>query len=177
LKRRIGCEVMQTTRTQMCRLAYVLGVVMLVGAMLPSLSAREASKVAQLLLNYNGTRTEHVRDVTARTLETLTRDPNGEIIKREIFRLNAQGEPVAATIYDPQGRPHFRVAYAYDELGRRMEEVTYNMQGHPVRRSVYTYDDSGKTSPKVVTTSLQGGNAPRQPSAPVAPTIAPDTRR
>jgi len=165
---------MQTTNIHpIGRPAIVFGVMLLLGALAFPASGREASTIAQILLNANGTRTEHVRDVSARTLETLTRDNNGEIIKREVFRLNAQGDPIAATIYDPQGTPHFRVAYAYDELGRRAEEVTYDMRGQPVRRAVYTHDDSGNRPPTVVTTTLKGGTTPKQPTAPVAPNIAP----
>ena len=136
----------------------------------PAAQADPNTIVAQMLVGKDGARTDIVRNPQARTLEVHTRDFQGNIIRRDVFRLNGTGDPVACQIYDAKGNLIYRVQYAFDKLGRKIAEGTYNKAGKMVRRMVYAYDANGKAlKPQEQTFA----DTSRQPIAPMAPEITP----
>jgi hypothetical protein len=126
--------------------------------------------VALMLVGKDGARTDIIRNPQARTLEVHTRDFQGNVIRRDVFRLNGTGDPVACQIYDAKGNLVYRVQYAFDKLGRKIAEGTYNKAGKMVRRVVYAYDANGKA---LKPQEQAFADTSRQPLAPMAPEITP----
>ena len=126
--------------------------------------------VAQLILKDDGSRMEVVRNPQARTLEMTSRDGLGNISRRDVFKLNAAGDPVGCQTYDASGKLIYRVKYAFDDMGRKIEEATYNKRGKMVRRVKQRYDSNGKAL-KPVEETFQ--DTERQPMAPIAPELTP----
>ena len=54
----------------------------------------------------------------------LARAIGRQFIRRDVFRLNGTGDPVACQIYDGKGNLIYRVQYAFDKLGRKIAEGT-----------------------------------------------------
>ena len=162
----------------MIRLAHFSGWSVLVAAVLvsgllrvPQAVANDPNTVvAQIVLHEDGSRTEHVRNPQNRTLKTFTRQADGVLVRRNLFRLNAAGEPTACQIFDGADNLIYRVRYLYDDLGRLREEGTYNRAGKLVRRVVHRYDQNGKAKQPV---AVNYPDAERQPIAPIAPRLTP----
>ncbi len=127
--------------------------------------------IAQMLVGREGARTDIIRNPQARTLEVRTFDFHGEVIRRDLFRLNPAGEPVACQVFDRKGNLLYRIRYAFDKFGRKTEEGTYNKAGKMVRRAIYNYDANGKQLPPRVQTFV---DTTRQPIAPIAPQLTPN---
>lgn len=136
----------------------------------PAQQADPNTIVAQMLVGKDGARTDIIRNPQARTLEVHTRDFQGNVIRRDVFRLNGTGDPVACQIYDAKGNLIYRVQYAFDKLGRKIAEGTYNKSGKMVRRVVYPYDANGKA---MKPQEQSFADTSRQPIAPMAPEITP----
>lgn len=127
--------------------------------------------LAQMLVGREGARTDIIRNPQARTLEVRTFDFQGEVVRRDLFRLNPSGEPVACQVFDRNGNLLYRIRYAFDKFGRKTEEGTYNKSGKMVRRAIYGYDANGKQLPPRVQTFV---DTSRQPIAPIAPQLTPN---
>ena len=127
--------------------------------------------IAQMLVGREGARTDIISNPQARTLEVRTLDSEGVIVRKDLFRTNATGEPMACQVFDRNGNLVYRIRYAFDKFGRKTEEGTYNKAGKMVRRAVYSYDANGKQLPPRVQTFADPG---RQPIAPIAPQLTPN---
>lgn len=155
----------------------LLPISLLLAAALAPVSARAGADldkiVAQMLVGKDGARTDIIRNPQARTLEVRTMGFDGEIMRKDVFRLNAAGDPIACQIFDGRGNLLYRVLFAFDNMGRKKVEATYNKAGKMVRRAVFSYDANGKQlRPEVQTFA----DANRQPIAPMAPQLTPQGR-
>jgi YD repeat-containing protein len=127
--------------------------------------------VARFVYHDDGRRTETIRTPENRTLESITRNPDGSLVTREKVQLNASGDPVQAMRYDAQNNLITKVVYLYDRLGRKTAERTYNRHNRAVRDVIYGYDENGKAKPPVARNYRD--DTPRAPTAPMAPLITP----
>jgi len=139
----------------------------------PAVRADERKIVAQLILHEDGSRTEHVRNPEARTLEAFTRDYSGVLVKREVFRLGPNGQPLQCQVFDGRGNLIFRALYSYDKMGRKQEERSFNRNGRMVRRVVYRYDANGRALQPIAQNipDPTDPTAGRQIVAPLAPQL------
>lgn len=152
-------------------IASIFSVALLLSAGAAFANDRADMIIAQMLVGKEGARTDIIRNPQARTLEVRTLDFEGVIVRKDIFRTNAAGEPVACQVFDRNGNLVYRIRYAFDKFGRKTEEGTYNKAGKMVRRAVYSYDANGKQQPPRVQTFA---DPTRQPIAPIAPQLTPN---
>lgn len=128
--------------------------------------------LARVVVHPDGRRTETVRSAEARTVETITRAPDGIVISREKVQLNAAGDPVYTFTYDAQGSLLYRTVHAYDNMGRKTGERTFNRKGRKVRDMIQGYDENGKAK-KPVVMNYPDPDSPKVPDAPMAPVLTP----
>ena len=151
-------------------IATLFSVAFLASAMAAPGADRADMIIAQMLVGKEGARTDIIRNPQARTLEVRTLDFEGVIVRRDVFRTNPAGEPIACQVFDRNGNLVYRIRYAFDKFGRKTEEGTYNKAGKMVRRAVFSYDANGKQLPPRVQSFADPG---RQPIAPIAPQLTP----
>lgn len=111
----------------------------------------------------DGSRTVFQRSPDDRTLVKRTFGSNGALKKVAVYRVNAQGNPLACKIFDGRKSLLYKVAYAYHRTSGRLEaERMYDAravrtdpktgQEAPIRVMYYNYDARGNsTAPEVYT--------------------------
>ncbi|MEM6911606.1 MAG: hypothetical protein AAF555_08470 [Verrucomicrobiota bacterium] len=144
--------------------------IFILSLLLPSLgwSQKNPDHGVRIVIHPDGNRTEILRNVNDRSLTTITRDPDGNIVKKQTYFLDAQGREKRAAIYDPTGNLLFHVLFEYDPYsGKLVEEGMYNRDKELVRLVKHRYDANGQPLPAHAF-SIRNRN---QPLAPVAPPI------
>ncbi len=90
--------------------------------------------IARMLVGKAGVSTDIILNPETRALEVRTFGFNGGVMRKDVVRLNAAGEPIAWQMFDAKGKLRYRVLYAFDRMGRRSSAVIYNNEGKMVHR-------------------------------------------
>lgn len=119
----------------------------------------------------DGSRTVFQRSPNDRTLVKRTFGPNGALTMVAVYRVNAQGNPLACKIYDGRKSLLYKVAYGYSKTTGRLEaERMFDARAFrkdprdpsketPVRVMYYNYDAQGNSTAPEVYTFNQGKKA------------------
>jgi hypothetical protein len=129
---------------------------------------------ASVKTNKDGSREffERTRDMTVIT--KTTKNPEGRIVLKTVYRLSSQGNPLTCDILDGKGIRLFKSRYGYDPkpgltYGKLIEEQMFDARVKrlhpqtgkemPVRRFIYTYDAQGNRNAPISITTLPGKTA------------------
>ena len=153
---------------------FVLGV-SVVSLTLGHAQQRENGVIAKVVLHDDGGRTEWIDDKNNNTTESKRYDGSGNLVSRQIFKLDRMGRAVSMDLYNSRNSIVARTRYAYDDFGRASEQRTYNRRGVLIHQMVYGYDENGRPlapQERKMTDHLDH----REPTAPVAPLLTPNGR-
>lgn len=109
-----------------------------------SLFAQGNTIKATTTFHPDGTQTNSVFDPEKRTTEETTLTKQGKVLRKVIYVLDDQNQPLGAVVYDGKGTVLYRSSYKRDGMGRIDEENITSNDGKPLRRRVYTYGGNNK---------------------------------
>ncbi|MGA0844956.1 MAG: hypothetical protein ACO3RV_00315 [Luteolibacter sp.] len=115
----------------------------------------------RVLRHQDGSRTHFTRTPDNRTLTKRRYSANGVLIMLTVYRMDANGNPVACRISDGQGQTLFKVSYGYRKSdGQLVEERMFDARTirkdphtgkeMPIQRICYIYDEQGNRSAPIV---------------------------
>lgn len=133
---------------------------------------REAGVLAKVVLHDDGGRTEWLDDRNERMTESRRYDALGNLVTRQIFRLDANGRAKEMMLMNAQNSIVARTRYGYDDFGRAKEQRTYNRRGVLIHQLIYKYDSKGRPLPPEERTMVDRSDK-RTPQAPMAPLLTP----
>lgn len=136
---------------------------------------RENGVVAKVVLHDDGGRTEWIDDRNNNSTESKRYDASGNLISRQIFRLDRMGRAISMDLFNSKNSIVARTRYAYDDFGRALEQRTYNRRGVLIHQLVYQYDKNGNPLAPQERTMSDHLNK-REPQAPMAPLLTPNGR-
>ncbi|QQL45198.1 hypothetical protein [Sulfuriroseicoccus oceanibius] len=164
-------------RKMMRDLTLVLGLSAVLGMVPQALAqgGREAGVLAKVVLHDDGGRTEWIDDKNERVTESRRFDALGNLVTKQIFKLDANGRAREMVLMNADNRIVARTRYGYDEFGRAKEQRTYNRRGVMIHQLIYKYDSNGNPLPPVERSMVDHQNK-REPRAPMAPLLTPNGR-
>lgn len=130
------------------------------------------------VMHEDGTKTVTTTDADQRTSQSVDYGPREKVIKKVIYKLNANNVPESGVVYSPNGQIAFKAAYKRDASNRVTEETDYAPNGTMIRRFVYEYSATGKVSR--IRAYDAAGNEMHQTQSPARkdePKSAPRRRR
>jgi len=97
-------------------------------------------------LHGDGTRTDTVKDLDNRTMETKTYSASQKLLERCVYTLDEQGRAVEGVVYSAKDVVTSRMALQYNSMGVLSEKVEKTPNGIVLRRYVYIQDATGRVT-------------------------------
>lgn len=94
----------------------------------------------------DGTRSTMVVDPEKQSAEETFFDHSGKVIRKTVYPLDGQNQPIGAVLYNPKGQVVTKSSYKRDDFGRIEQETITNANGQILRRRVYAYGSGNKVS-------------------------------
>ena len=94
----------------------------------------------------DGTRSTMVVNPEAQSAEETLYNAAGKTLRKVVYPLDPQNQPIGAITYDAKGTIIAKSSYKRDSSGRIGEETITSAAGQFLRRRVYTYSMQNKIS-------------------------------
>ena len=108
--------------------------------------AQDLAVKVSIVTHDDGSRTETKMDPTTHTSEQKILTIHDKLLKRVVYDLDENNQPVNGVIYGPNGQPQRKIVYRYDALNRLSEEQDYSMTDKFLGKFVYEYGKAGNIS-------------------------------
>ena len=102
----------------------------------------------------DGTTATTVINPDTRTSEETIAQPDGKVLTKTVYFLNAQNFAMGATHLDGQGRVRYKESYKFDYTGRITESTLFGAKNEPLGRRVFVYE--GKTKARIEDYDVNG---------------------